>query len=86
MQLVKAAGLEANGMVELTEKQLVEKANVALDLMRLQAEDKPVGTQFMGVSKLNGMGEVMYEMDMEEVAEWLKGSDVMKAFIAQWGQ
>jgi len=31
-------------MAELTEKQLVEKANVALDLMGLQAEDKPAGT------------------------------------------
>jgi len=83
--LVKAAGLEADGMAELTEKQLVEKANMALDLMGLQAEDKPEGTQFMGVSKLNGMGGVMYEIDMEEVAEWLKGGDVMKAFIAKVG-
>jgi hypothetical protein len=29
VQLVKAAGLEGDGMAELTEKQLVEKANVA---------------------------------------------------------
>ena len=39
----------------------------------------------MGVSKLNGTGGVMYEMDMEEAAEWLKGGDVMKAFIAKMG-
>jgi hypothetical protein len=44
VRLVKAAGLEGDGMAELTEKQLVEKANVALDLMGLQAEDKPEGT------------------------------------------
>ena len=61
------------------------KANMALDLMGLQAEDKPVGTRFMGVGKLNGMGGVMYEMDMEEAAEWLKGSDVIKAFIVKMG-
>jgi len=85
VQLVKAAGLEGDGMAELTEKQLVEKANVALDLMGLQAEDKPKGTRFVGVSKLNGAGGVMYEMDSEGAAEWLKGGDVMKAFIAKMG-
>jgi len=83
--LVKAAGLEVDGVAELTEKQLVEKANVALDLMGLQAEDKPEGTRFVGVSKLNGMGGMMYEMDTEEAAEWLKGGNVMKAFIAKMG-
>jgi hypothetical protein len=63
----------------------VEKAIVALDLMGLQAEDKPEGTRFVGVSKLNGAGGVMYEMDSEEAAEWLKGGNVMKAFIAKMG-
>ena len=72
-------------MAELTEKQLVEKANVALDLMGLQAEDKPVGTQFVGVSKLNGAGGVMYELDSEEAAKWLKENSVMKAFIVKMG-
>jgi hypothetical protein len=85
VRLVKAAGLEGDGMAELTEKQLVEKANVALDLMGLQAEDKLTGTRFVGVSKLNGTGGVMYEMDSEEAAKWLKGGDVMKAFIAKMG-
>jgi len=83
--LVKAAGLEGDRMAELTEKQLVEKANVALDLMGLQAEDKPEGTRFVGVSKLNGVGGVMYEMDSEEAVEWLKGGNVMKVFIAKMG-
>ena len=59
----KAAGFEGDGKVEPTEKQLVEKANVALDLMGLQAEDKPSGTRFVGVSMRNGAGVVMYEMD-----------------------
>jgi len=33
----------------------------------------------VGVSKLNGAG-VVYELDLEEVAEGLKESSVMKAF------
>jgi hypothetical protein len=37
--------------------------------MGLQAEDKLEGTRFVGVSKLNGVGGVMYEMDSEEAAE-----------------
>jgi hypothetical protein len=60
VRLVKAAGLEGDRMAELTEKQLVEKVNITLDLMGLQAEDKPEGTRFVGVSKLNGAGGVMY--------------------------
>jgi len=77
VQLVKVAGMEGDGMAELTEKQLVEKANVALDIMGLQAEDKLEGTRFVGVSKLNGAGRVMYEMNLEEVAKWLKGGNVV---------
>ncbi|KAF8237866.1 hypothetical protein L208DRAFT_1375393 [Tricholoma matsutake] len=74
VQLVKAAGLERDGMAELTE---------ATDLMGLQAEDKPEGTQFVGVSKLNGAGGVMSEMYLEGAAEWLKGGDVIKVYRAQ---
>lgn len=61
VQLVKAAGLEGDGMAELMEKQLVEKANIVLDLMGLQTEDKLEGTRFVGVSKLDGAEGVMYE-------------------------
>jgi len=39
----------------------------------------------VGVSKLNRVGGVMYEMDSEEAAERLKGSNVMKAFIVKMG-
>jgi len=85
VQLVKAAGIEGDGMAELTEKQLVEKVNMALDLMGLQAEDKLEGTRFIGVNKLNGAGGVMYEMNLEEAAEWLKGGNMMKAFIGKMG-
>ncbi|KAF8231878.1 hypothetical protein L208DRAFT_1274819 [Tricholoma matsutake] len=86
VQLVKPAGLKVDGVVELTEKQLVEKANVALDLMGLQAEDKPDGTRFVGATKLRGAaGGAMYEMNSEEVVDWLKEGDVMKAFIAKMG-
>ncbi|KAF8800489.1 hypothetical protein BYT27DRAFT_7200088 [Phlegmacium glaucopus] len=85
VRLVKTAGLEADGLAELTEKQLVEKANMALDLMGPQAENKPEGTRFVGANKLNGAGGVMYEMNSEEAAEWVKDGEVMKAFIAKMG-
>ena len=86
VRLVKAAGLEVDGVVELTEKQLVEKANVALDLMGLQAEDKPDGTIFVGATKLRGAaGGAMYEMNLEEAVEWLKEGDMMKVFITKMG-
>ncbi|KAF8805088.1 hypothetical protein BYT27DRAFT_7105687, partial [Phlegmacium glaucopus] len=85
VRLVKTPGLEADGLAELTEKQLVEKANMALDLMGPQGEAKPEGTCFVGANKLNGAGGVMYEMNSEEAAEWVKDGDVMKAFIAKMG-
>jgi hypothetical protein len=83
VRLVQAAGIEVDGLAELTEKELVVKANVALDLMGLQAEDKPERTRFVGASKVKG--GAMYEMNSEEAAVWLKQGNVMKAFVAKMG-
>jgi hypothetical protein len=86
VRLVKAAGLETDGMADLTEKQLVEKANVALELMEVQAESRPDGTRFVGATKLRGIaGGALYELNSEEAATWLKEDEVMKAFTAKMG-
>lgn len=86
VRLVKATGLETDGMAGLSERQLVEKANLALDMMEEQTEEKPNETRFVGATKLRGAaGGAIYEMNSEEAAEWLKGRRVMKAFIAKMG-
>ena len=37
------------------------------------------------MNKLSGAGGVIYEINLEEVAKWLKGGDMMKAFIQKMG-
>ena len=41
-----------NTLAALTEKELVEKANLTLNLMGIQAGDAPQGTTFVGAKKL----------------------------------
>jgi hypothetical protein len=56
---MQAAGIEVDGSDELTEKELVMKANMALDIMGLQGEDKPDGTRFVGARKMK-RGVIQY--------------------------
>lgn len=62
----------ANG---LTDRELVEKANLALDGMGLMASDKLTGTKFVAAKKLRNGGMVL-KMDSELAADWLKKKDV----------
>jgi hypothetical protein len=49
----------------LTEKELVMKTNMALDIMGLQGEDKPDRTRFVGGRKMKA--GAIYKMNSEEV-------------------
>jgi len=85
--MVRAEGMEGEGMMELTEKQLVEKANLAIGLMDGQMEDKPKEATFVGASKLGeaGVRGILYEMNSEEVMEWLKRAETMREFTGKMG-
>jgi hypothetical protein len=48
---------------DLSEKQWVEKANMALNLMEEQEGDKPVAVYFVGVSKEREDRGVIFEMN-----------------------
>lgn len=52
----------------LTERELVEKASLALKRMGVMASDKPKGTKFVAAKKLRN-GRVVFEMDSEAAAE-----------------
>ena len=54
IRLIKAAELEGEGLEDLTEKQWVEKANMALELMVAQEEEKPNRTCFVGEQREGG--------------------------------
>ena len=49
----------------------MEKANLLLDRMGVRGSDKPMGTKFVAVKKLRN-GGMVFEMDSELAADWLK--------------
>ena len=82
---MRAIGMEGEVMGDLTEKQMVEKANLALEIMGTLAEEKPDKVKFVGASRMNGTGGVLYEMNEEGAAEWLRKVKVMELFMAKMG-
>ena len=85
IRLVKAIGMVGEGMVEISEKQLVEKANMALVLMVEGEERRPIEVRFVGANKERGSGGVTYKLNSEEVAEWLRGRSTMLDFLMKMG-
>ena len=85
IRLVKASGMGGEGLGDLTEKQWVEKANIALMLMDGQEENRPEGITFVGVSKEKEDRGVIFEMNTGEAAGWLRDKAVMAAFLAKMG-
>ena len=84
-RLIKASGMVGAGMDALTEKQLVEKANMALALMEEVGEGKPNDVKVVGANKDRGEGGVTFEMNSGEAVGWLKGKDVMGEFLVKMG-
>ena len=64
-----------NALDPLSEKDLVVKANTTLDLMGIEADDKPQGTAFVGARKLRNRS-VLYQLSTREAANWLKQDEV----------
>lgn len=85
IRLIKATGLGGDGLGDLTEKQWVEKANIALSLMEGHEEDKPDAVSFVGVTKEREDRGVIFEMNSWEAAGWLRDKRVMAAFLAKMG-
>jgi hypothetical protein len=80
----KDANANSNNLDNLTEKDLVVKANMALNLMGIEAADQPKNTKFIGAKKLQN-GNMLYQLDTVEVAKWMKQLEVQKAFMEQYG-
>lgn len=73
-----------NTLEPLSEKELVVKANTTLDLMGIEADDKPPGTAFVGAKKLRN-GSILYQLSTRDAANWLKQNEVRKSFMANYG-
>lgn len=65
----KAPGSDTNSMLKLTERELVEKANIAHD--RIMAFEKPDGLNFVGANRLRN-GGVVFLLNTERAADWIK--------------
>jgi hypothetical protein len=78
-------GAEEEQGQQLNERELVKKANMSVELMGIQAEDKPDdGDLFVGAQRLR-RGGILYLMKSTEAANWLRKTDVRKAFLDHFG-
>lgn len=68
----------------LTEQELVEKANRALELMTKDPATYPEGEHFTAVSKLQ-QGGLLYEVSSTKMAKWLLKTDNMATFTNSFG-
>jgi hypothetical protein len=70
---------------ELSERALVEKANIAIDLMGDSVPGRPDNEKlFVGAQKL-ARGRTLYLMASVAAATWLRQDDVRKSFIDHYG-
>lgn len=76
----KAPEAATNGLLALTEKELVAKANLALEAFGTL--DPPEGIAFVSATKLRN-GGVVLQMNTEENASWVR--DRMKDFLSYMG-
>ena len=74
-----------DGTNDLTEKQLVEKANLGMGMMMEGEDSRPEGVKFIGANKERGLGGVSYELNTEEAATWLKVKATMSDFLSNMG-
>ncbi|KAF8799539.1 hypothetical protein BYT27DRAFT_7120539 [Phlegmacium glaucopus] len=85
IRLAKADGMAGEDIYTMLEKELVEKVNIAIELMDKCDIEKPEGVRFIGVNKANGAGELVYEMNSVKAVEWIRGKEVMRQFIGKMG-
>jgi hypothetical protein len=73
-----------NALSDLTEKELVAKANTTLELMDTEALEMPPGVAFVGAKKLRN-GNVLYQLNTHDAGNWIKSEDVQKVFMESYG-
>jgi len=60
-----------NGLEALTEKELVAKANEAIELMKAQSDDDGVDATVLGAKRI-GNGGIVYELNSDQAAKWVR--------------
>ena len=78
---VDVSGVSA---VQLTEQELVQKAMLALELMRDAGHPHPDGMRFLTVKRLRH-GGLLYKLNTKEAALWLQRPENMQPFTTKFG-
>ena len=73
-----------NPYSDLTEKELVTKANTTLELMDTDALEMPPGVAFVGAKKMRN-GNILYQLNTYDAGNWMKMEDVQKVFMENYG-
>ena len=71
---------DSNNLHDLTEKELVTKANLPIENMDLIADNLPINFTFLSVRKLRG-SKVSYEINTQENAKWLQKTENQQLFL-----
>jgi hypothetical protein len=81
-----AAGANPEEIARLSEKELVAKANLAIDTMGDLSSTRPEGVSdiFVGAKRLQ-RGAILYVTTSAEATTWLQGPEVRKAFVEAFG-
>jgi hypothetical protein len=79
----KAAGTQEDQLSKLTEAQLLQKAEIAIEQMGEAAGDRPGNMRIMGVKRLRG-GDVVVQVEPEEGGRWLRKPEVLKLFESRF--
>jgi hypothetical protein len=76
---------EGRGLTNLTEVELVVKANTACDLMDVEKEWAPEVLCFVGAKKLT-RGGILFDLNSAEVALWLWRTNVRDTFMEKFSR
>lgn len=68
----------------LTEKELVAKANTTLELMDTDSLEMPPGVAFIGAKKMRN-GNILYQLNTHDAGHWIQTEDVQKSFMENYG-
>jgi len=79
----QAPGVTSNGLQDMSEKELVSKANMALAMLAAEVEGVPEEGEFVGATKLQH-GGILFRMNSEEGAEWIR-KEGKEGFLAKMG-
>jgi hypothetical protein len=72
------------GLTDLSEVDLLAKANTAYKLMKVGKNDAPEGLRFVGARKL-ARGSIVLDLNSTEAVIWLQDKNIREDFIKHFG-